>query len=140
MDNNNYIQTKIEIKVSAITISFLHKYHMEVKALYIRLLNNHRFESNACLILKPGGGGGVVYKLQWGVAVTIAGSIDDQSKSKVNIYNILLSYIKLLLIRSNNIYYWYLLCEDDWRNCCCNAKGLFCGNLLLVLPAYKIIM
>lgn len=44
-------------------------------------MNNHKFESNACLILKPGGGGGVVYKLQWGVAVTIAGSIDDQSKS-----------------------------------------------------------
>jgi hypothetical protein len=50
----------------------------------MRLLNNHRFESNACLILKPGGGGGVVYKLQCGVAVTIAGSIDDQSKSKEN--------------------------------------------------------
>lgn len=49
----------------------------------MRLLNNHRFEeSNACLILKPGGGGGVVYKLQCGVAVTIAGSIDDQSKSE----------------------------------------------------------
>lgn len=47
----------------------------------MRLLNNHKFESNACLILKPGGGGGVVNKLQWGVAVTIAGSIDDQSKS-----------------------------------------------------------
>jgi len=53
----------------------------------MRLLYNHIFESNACLILlKPGGGGGVEYiLLQWGVAVTIAGSIDDQSKSKKNI-------------------------------------------------------
>lgn len=48
----------------------------------MRLLNNHRFVSNDCLILKPGGGGGVEYKLQCGVAVTIAGSIDDQSKSE----------------------------------------------------------
>jgi len=65
----------------------------------MRLLNNHRFESNACLILKPGGGGGVVYKLQWGVAVTIAGSIDDQSKSKyINYY---LKYIYLFSIKCN---------------------------------------
>lgn len=56
----------------------------------MRLLNNHRFdESNACLMLKPGGGGGVVYKLQCGVAVTIAGSIDDQSKSKEYKYKLL---------------------------------------------------
>jgi len=94
-------------------------------------LNNQRFESNACLILKPGGGGGVVYKLQWGVAVTIAGSIDDQSKSKK--YKFVLSKISI-----THIVWQHSLCEDDWRNWCCNVNGLLWGNLL-VLPAHQII-